>query len=76
MPEDKEMHPFPQFDPVPDTESFVDLKQTYQTKNHRIFKRAVAEREVGEGEIVFSVVGGVKKLHVKLDGILISAVLT
>jgi hypothetical protein len=76
MPDEKSPPTFPLYDSQQDVESFEDFERNLQGKNHRILKRNPATREVGEGEIIFSIVGGVRKLHVKLDGILVSAVLT
>lgn len=76
MADEKEGPKFPLFDPQQDVESFEDPKRNLQAKNHRILRRVPATREVGEGEMVLSVVAGIRKLHVKIDGTLFSTVLT
>ena len=73
---EEEKPPFPLLDAYKDTESFADPKNEFQSRNHRIYRRLPSPREVGEGEIVFSVVAGIRRMHAKLDGMLVSTVLT
>ena len=59
-----------------DVSDFGDPVQRTAKVNVRIFSRAPAAKELGEGEHVYSVVSGVRKLHVKLQGVVVSTTLT
>lgn len=48
----------------------------FQTINHRLFTRVPEASEVGEREIVFSKVGSVKRMHTKIQGEILSVILT
>lgn len=63
------------FNPVKKSDDFGDNDKS-QGVNHRIFTRTPGNRELGEGEIVFSKIGTVFRVHVKIKGILKSVVLT
>lgn len=59
-------------------EDFKDIgtEESVQPKNHRLFDRVPRTVELGEREIVFSEIGGVKKIFTKIAGRLFYADLT
>jgi len=54
----------------------LSAKSFFQTINHRLFIRVPTINEVGDREIVFSLVGAVYSLHTKIEGVIKSVVLT
>lgn len=59
-----------------DVADFGDPKPRVAHVNVKIFDRVPGANEIGEGEHVYSVVAGVRKMHVKLQGVVVATTLT
>jgi len=58
-------------------EDFDDPAGKSQPVNAKIFRgREPSKKELGEGEHGYSIIAGVKKLHTKIDGVIVGVVLT
>lgn len=59
-----------------DVSDFGGPKERPAKVNSRILDRAPDAKELGEGEHAYSVISGIRKLHVKLQGVVVSVTLT
>lgn len=59
-----------------DVTDFPGPRQRSAPVNAKIFDRAPDAKELGEGEHAYSVISGVRRLYVKLQGVVVSTTLT
>lgn len=65
----------PKLAPIVDSDDFGQKERGSLVINKR-FTRNVGTRDIGEGEAALSIVGGVKKLNIKINGEIVSTLLT
>lgn len=65
----------PKLAPIIDPDDFGQKQRGSLVVNKRL-TRNVGTRDIGEGEFAISIVGGVKKLNVKINGEIVSTLLT